>query len=118
VRHGDAWFGISKGYRYLTRGRIERRYYRRLVTAASLEETKRAIDRMPYPALLLHARIAIYWIRAPLRNGYLRATGFGNRILRALGFRAQRVAGKGSRLLARTVHRLAAPRPSSKNGRD
>jgi glycosyltransferase involved in cell wall biosynthesis len=118
VHHDGTWFAISQGYRYLTRGRIERRYYRRLVTASSLEEAKLALDRMPYPQLLLHARIAIYWIRAPLRNGYLRMASFGNRVMRALGFRVQRAAGKGTRLLARTAHRLGAPRPAAKNDRD
>jgi glycosyltransferase involved in cell wall biosynthesis len=117
VFHENAWFGISEGYRMLTKSRIERRYYRRLVVAASLDGVKSAIDGMPYPKLLLHARIALYWARAALRRIYLRASSFGHRVLRALGFRAQHVAGKSARLLARTVQRLGQARPAAKNGR-
>lgn len=117
VFHDGAWYGISKGYRSLTIGRIERRFYRRLVVATSLEEAKRALDRMQYPELLLHARIAVYWIRAPLRNLYLRMSDFGRRIMRVFGFRAQRVAGKGSRLMGRMLQRLGWLRDAPKSGR-
>ena len=106
VTHDNVWYGISEGYRSLTRSRLERRGYLRLVTGSNLEELKRRLDRMPYPKLLLHARVVGSGGRAALRRIYLAASGLGNRVLRGFGFRAQRAAGKGARLLARTLQRL------------
>jgi GT2 family glycosyltransferase len=102
----STWFAVSEGYRSLTRGRLESRFYRRLVSASSLEELKRALDRMPYPQALLHARIALYGTRRALRVLYLWTSGLGGHFLRALGFRAQRFAGRAARLLLRIFHRL------------
>lgn len=117
VVHDNVWYGISEGYRTLTKNRIERRFYRRLAVASSLEDIKHALDRMPYPGLLLHARIVVYWARRLLRGIYLRAGGLVHRTLRVLGFRAQRVAGKGVRLLVRILQRLGWPRAAAKNKR-
>jgi len=116
VYHGKTWFGISEGYRMLTKSRIERRYYWRAVTGPSLEEVKRAIDGVLYPTLPLHVRIALYGVRSVLRGTYLRASGLAHRVLRALGFRTQRIAGKAMRLVARTLLRLGWSRPAQKNG--
>ena len=113
VTHDDVWYGISEGYRSLTRNRIERRGYLRLVTGSSLEELKRRLDRMPYPQLLLHARIAGSGGRAALRRLYLAASGFGRRVLRAFGYRTQRAAGKGARLTARLLQRLGWTRAAA-----
>jgi hypothetical protein len=118
VFHDHAWVAISEGYRSLTKGRIERRGYLRLVTAGSLEDAKRILDRMPYPKLLLHARIVVHRVRTILRNLYLRAGGLGHRVLRAFGFRAQRIAGKSARMLTGALQRLGRPRPAErKSGR-
>ena len=118
VFHDDAWFGISQGYRMLTKTRIERRLYRRMLTASSLEDAKRALDRLPYPQLLLHARIVAYWSTKLVRILYLQARGLGHRVLRAFGFRVQRIAGKCGRLLSGALQRLSRPRPTEiKNGR-
>lgn len=99
------WFAISEAYRTLTRGRLERRYYRRLVSGASLEDVKRALDAMPYPRLLVHARVLLYGVRRLARTLFLRAEGAGRRSARMLGFRAQRLTGKGARLLGRWLER-------------
>ena len=117
VVHDGAWYGVSEGYRSLTKGRIGRRGYLRLASAASLEELKRRIDRMPYPKLLLHARVVASGGRAVVRRLYLAATGLGHRVLRTFGFRAQRAAGKGARLLARTLQRAGWAR-SARQPRD
>ena len=117
VVHDNVWFGISEGYRALTKNRIERRFYRRLVVASSLEDVKRALDRMPYPRLLLHARIVGYWARRLVRSLYFRAGNLVHRSLRALGFRAQRAAGKGARLLVSVIQRLEWPRAAAKRER-
>lgn len=117
VFHDNTWFGISKGYRGLMKSRIEQRSYRRLVVAASLDEAKRALDRMPYPELLLHARVAVNCVRLPLRYVYLAASNFGLRVLRALGFRAQRVAGRMSRLMAKVLQPRGWLRPAAKSSR-
>jgi glycosyltransferase involved in cell wall biosynthesis len=105
VHHENTWYGISSGYRGLLKSRIERRSYRRLVVAASEEELKRALDRMPYPELLLHAGIAFNCARAPVRYVYRAARGFGLRLLLAFGWHAQRAAGRMSRLMARVLQR-------------
>jgi glycosyltransferase involved in cell wall biosynthesis len=117
VTHDNVWYGISEGYRSLTGSRIERRGYLRLVTGSSLEELKRRLDRMPYPKLLLHARIAGSGGRAALRRLYLATSGFGRRVLRALGYRAQRAAGKGARLTARLLQRLGWARGAAPDKR-
>ena len=111
VFHDNTWFGISEGYRSLTRNRIERRAFRRLVVASNLEDTKRALDRMLYPELLLHARIVVHRVRTALRTLYLQASGLGHRVLRAFGFRAQRIAGKSARLLVGVLQRQRPGRP-------
>jgi hypothetical protein len=118
VFHDHTWFAISEGYRSLTKGRIERRGYRRLVAAGSLEDAKRILDRMPYPKLLLHARIVVHRVRTALRNLFLRASGLGHRVLRAFGFRAQRIAGKSARMLVGALQRRGRSHPAEgKNGR-
>ena len=118
VFHDHTWFAISEGYRTLTKGRIERRGYRRLVATGSLEDAKRILDRMPYPKLLLHVRIVVHQLRTTLRNLFLRASGFGHRVLRAFGFRTQRIAGKCARMLVGALQRLGRPRTAErKNGR-
>jgi GT2 family glycosyltransferase len=118
VFHDRTWFAISEGYRTLTKGRIERQGYRRMVAAGSLEDAKRILDRMPYPRLLLHARIVVHRVRTTLRNLFLRASGLGHRVLRAFGFRAQRIAGKSARLLAVALQRLGRKRSADgKSGR-
>jgi hypothetical protein len=117
VVHDGVWYGVSEGYRSLTKGRMGRRGYLRLVSAASLDELKGRLDRMPYPKLLLHARVVASGGRAVVRRLYLAATGLGHRVLRAFGFRAQRAAGKGVRLLARTLQRAGWAR-SAQQPRD
>lgn len=121
VFHDGAWHGISEGYRLFTKDRIERRYYRRLVTGPSLDGVKRSLDRMPYPKLLLHARFVLYTARGTLRSLYLRACGLWQGSLyrygRTLGSRGRQFAGKGIRLLLRTLLRLGWTRPAGKNGR-
>lgn len=117
VCHENIWYGISEGYRSLTKDRIERRDYLRLVAAESLDDAKRILDRMPYPKLLLHARIVVHRLRSALRSRYLRASGFGHWVLRTFGFRAQRIARKSARLLMGALQRLGRPRPAGrKNG--
>jgi len=117
VLHDGTWFGISEGYRLLTARRIEQRYYRRLVSAPSLDELKAAIDRLTYPALLLHARIALYWARAAARRAYLGASSLAHRVLRAFGFRAQHYAGRAARFLARAAQRALRPHAAAGNDR-
>lgn len=106
VQHEGRWFGISEAYRSLTRRRIEQRYFRRMVAGSSLEEVKRALDRMPYPKLLVHARVFAYGARRLGRISWLRVANLAHRSLRRLGFRAQRFAGRAARLLLRIFHRL------------
>jgi hypothetical protein len=113
VVHDGVWYGVSEGYRSLTKGRIERRGYLRLASASSLEEMKRQLDRMPYPTLLLHARIAGSGGRATVRKLYLAASGFGRRVLRAFGYRTQRAAGKGTRFAARMLQRFGWARDAT-----
>lgn len=103
VQHEGRWFGISEAYHSLTRRRIEQRYFRRMVAGASAEEVKRALDAMPYPKLLVHARVLAYGARRLARISWLRAANLAHRSLRRLGFRAQRFAGRGARLAARIV---------------
>jgi hypothetical protein len=105
VHHENTWYGISNGYRGLLKSRIERRSYRRLVVAASREDMKRALDRMPYPELLMHAGIAVNCVRAPVRYVYRAVRSFGLRLLLAFGWQAQRAAGRMSRLMARVLQR-------------
>ncbi|HSC30044.1 MAG TPA: hypothetical protein VLD67_22375, partial [Vicinamibacterales bacterium] len=47
---------------------------------------------------------------------YLWAGGFAHHVLRSLGFRAQRFAGRGHRFLAQTIQRLGRPRAAVKEG--
>jgi glycosyltransferase involved in cell wall biosynthesis len=116
VCHGNTWFGISEGYRMLTKSRVERRYYWRAVTGPGLEEVKRAIDGVLYPKLLLHGRIALYGVRSVLRSAYLRVSGFAHRVLRVLGFRTQRIAGKATRFLLRILLRIGGAHSGAKEG--
>jgi len=103
VEHQGRWYGISEGYRSLTRRRIEAGYFRRTVSGASAEEVKRALDRMAYPEALLHARAVLYGARRVARTLWLRIANLAHRTLRVFGFRAQRFAGRGARFVARLV---------------
>ena len=105
VQHEGAWFAISEGYRSLTPRRIEQRYFRRMVTGASLEEVKQRLDRMPYPQMLVHARRVLYGARRIARIAWLQTGGLVHRVLRRMGFRVQRFAGRAARFLARAVAR-------------
>ena len=105
VQHDGAWFAISEGYRSLTPRRIEQRYFRRMVTGASLEEVKQRLDRMPYPQMLVHARRVLYGARRIARIAWLQTGGLAHRVLRRMGFRVQRFAGRAARFLARAVAR-------------
>jgi hypothetical protein len=110
VVHDGAWLGISQGYRAFTRDRLARRFYRRVVVAPSLDGVKRALDRMPYPHLLWHARIAVDALRGIGHRAAVGGRGLGDRLLRGAGFPAQRLAGKvGRRLRAAVGSRLRAP---------
>lgn len=110
VVHDNRWHAVSSGYRALLKSRIEQGTYRRLVSGSSLDEVRRALDRMPYPALLLHARIAANCVRGPARYAWRKADSFRARLLRALGFRAQRLAGGVSRRAARLLQPKAGER--------
>lgn len=103
VLHEGKWFAISEGYRSLTPRRIEERYFRRMVAGSSLEEVKQALDRMPYPKMLVHARMVLYAARRVARIAWLRAGGLAHRALRRMGFRVQRFAGRGARVLVRAL---------------
>lgn len=103
VQHGGKWFAISEGYRSLTPRRIEQRYFRRMVAGSSLEEVKQALDRMPYPKMLVHARMVLYAARRVARIAWLRAGGLTHRALRRMGFRVQRFAGRGARVIVRAL---------------
>ena len=116
VAHDGAWYGVSEGYRLLTPERIERRYYRRLVAGASLEEVKRRIDGVFYPRFLVHVRIAMYWARGIARGAFLRLGGLGHHVLRRLGFRAQQLFGKATRFGLRILLRLGLIRAPEKPG--
>jgi len=52
-----------------------------------------------------------------MRSLYFRAGNLVHRSLRALGFRAQRAAGKGARLLVSVIQRLEWPRAAAKRER-
>jgi glycosyltransferase involved in cell wall biosynthesis len=110
IEHGGRWFAISEGYRLLTRERIERGYYRRMLSAATPEELKAALDRMAWPRLLVQVRETLYWGRGVMRAAYLQGLGLGHRFLyrfgRVFGFRGQQLAGKATRLFLRTLLRL------------
>ncbi len=101
VQHDGRWYAISEGYRSLTPRRIEQRYFRRMVAGATLEEVKQALDRMAYPKLLVHARIALYAVRRVARIAWLQTGGLTHRVLRRMGFRVQRFAGRGARFVVR-----------------
>jgi hypothetical protein len=101
VQHDGRWYAISEGYRSLTPRRIHQRYFRRMVAGASLEEVKQALDRMAYPKLLVHARIALYAVRRVARIAWLQTGGLTHRVLRRMGFRVQRFAGRGARFVVR-----------------
>jgi glycosyltransferase involved in cell wall biosynthesis len=109
VFHDGAWFGISEGYPLLTGSRLEQGFYRRGVVGATREDVKRALDRMPYPQLLQHARIALDGGRKIRHGVRARARGVGHRVLRALGFPRRRIGRKGARLLVRILRRLGWP---------
>ena len=54
------------------------------------EDAPRALDRMPYPEALMHARTVLYGARRVARTLWLRIANLAHRTLRVFGFRAQR----------------------------
>ena len=95
----ERYYGISTAYRILTARRIEYRDYKRMVEGETIEDVKRAIDRLVYPGFLLHARIVVY--RAKSMRG--RIFFFLQRLVRAGIISAKTLARKVVRLLGRIV---------------